>query len=148
MSAKCSSAPRILTSSPTDRVVFICDHCEAQTLLRCMNCSCVYRQPSWYYGSHRSKSRVERRRAHLSPLSPGDTFLCNTCHAQAVVPPWLSKPDQHTYVHTLVRCKSRNSEQQLVDTSPAALSRDVAAFTAKVVELQSKMEALVALAGR
>ncbi len=44
--------------SVAERHVFICDHCEAKTLLRCIQCSKPYRQPTWYYGTRFSACPV------------------------------------------------------------------------------------------
>lgn len=82
--------------------MFICDDCEAKTLLKCIHCSRMYEQPSWYYGTHASHN-----------------FMCNTCNWQREEPPPVGRDTLHTYLHTLVRCtpKTEDSREQAVMTT-------------------------------
>ncbi|KAH9919769.1 uncharacterized protein BXZ73DRAFT_104877 [Epithele typhae] len=78
---------------------YVCDNCEANSLIRCQECSKPFPQPTWYYGHE------------------FDDFLCVMCSARGFTGSDLSLDDQHphrhVYTHPLVRCKQRDADPVL-----------------------------------
>ncbi|KAJ3543517.1 hypothetical protein NM688_g5844 [Phlebia brevispora] len=114
---------------------FICDDCERDTLLRCVHCEELFKQPTWWYGSQ-----------------PNDNFICTKCQAKRVKPPNIDKSRKHTYEHALVRCKEAYiySDSDTTDARIAALEEKVGALDGKMsriedylVKVETTLEALL-----
>ncbi|KAI0806043.1 hypothetical protein BC629DRAFT_1138761 [Irpex lacteus] len=124
-----------------EKQLYICGDCESRMLLRCTDCDRPYKQPTWYYGAHAV-----------------DNFLCSTCTAHRVEPTPFDRSQQHTYLHTLVRCARKplsdaKAAEHSAEERMAALEQTVWALTGKVGRVEetlSRIERLLlaTLAGR
>ncbi|KAI0090195.1 hypothetical protein BDY19DRAFT_938961 [Irpex rosettiformis] len=109
--------------------------------LRCTHCDRPYKQPTWYYGAHSV-----------------DDFLCSTCTARRVEPGSFDRNQQHTYLHTLVRCARKpppdsQAAERSAEERMAALEQTVWALSGKVGRVEdtlSRIERLLlaTLAGK
>ncbi|KAJ3537236.1 hypothetical protein NM688_g6718 [Phlebia brevispora] len=116
-----------IVSQQAQEQVFICDDCEAKTLLQCVHCHGTYKQPTWYYGTHHA-----------------DNFMCNTCNWKREKQPALSPNKQHSYLHALVRCTPQvESEVEKVgpttDERIGLLERSMGALDARMGRLEEAL---------
>ncbi|KAK7678018.1 hypothetical protein QCA50_018958 [Cerrena zonata] len=111
--------------------LFVCDTCEADSLLRCINCTSSFEQPRYFYG-----------------LDPKDTFLCNKCTLKGIVPPEIDKDIQHVCTHALVRVQDRIEDPlpilpPTVDQRIDQLERRVSTIDFKLDRLESRLQELI-----
>ncbi|GJE98690.1 hypothetical protein PsYK624_149250 [Phanerochaete sordida] len=100
---------------------FICNECEASTLLPCVACSKPYKQLSWYHGSR-----------------PDDSFMCAACMTRRESP-FVAPRIQHSYTHALVQCKPLALESRTSSATEVTISSPE---TAAVSELRQHVQRL------
>lgn len=83
--------------------VFLCDACEAGTLLACTSCAKPYRQPSWYHGT-----------------AAADPLVCSKCALLSAPKTPVAPGARHTYTHGLVRCKPSSDTVHSLVAMPQA----------------------------
>ncbi|CAL1709434.1 unnamed protein product [Somion occarium] len=102
--------------------LFICDQCEADCLLPCVECKRPYTQPRYYYGSD------------------PNTFLCNVCTIKGVLPSEISKESQHVCTHPLVRVQDRIEDP--VPALPPSTDERIATLEERVSAIDDKLDRL------